>query len=566
MKINSKNNIQTGIIGIGEYNKKLVEDFRYVFKDVVDIQEEFELIEDAKSFNKKYDYYVCCAYDKKKAKSILARFNLRYGKDYLYDEDYFYLLDDWRAKRIAYPPKSGNIKKRLKTVALIYAAKRGIIQPYDRYKDVLNGIYSSDDVNLYGKHLINKKASLLTRITMCTYLISGLFNSFCQRILVGKQIGKFDYICFISVSEAINYKKIHPECNEKIITIDELKAHTMASKYFKAVYFDRRQNTCTCNKPFNTLWIGEGGTTRLCGCPDHLDISCGNVGITPLNNIWNSPLAKIIRLSIINRTYTFCSRELCREFNCHKEQKVLISRSLFEDKPSPSIIKLANDYVCNLHCPSCRKNIYVKNDKDVELEISTCNQALLDSGWLDKADIVAIGASGETFLSENYKRILYDENIKGNSIQIMTNGNLFTSDEWKKLEGRYEHISFSVSIDAATKETYDKVRCGGNFERLMENMKFLSKLRKDKKVDSVMVNMIVQKANYKEIPDFIRWAKEMEFDIAYLSNIWNWGTYSEEEFENNISMFDKNGKMLPELVNVIKDPICQDSIVDMRWN
>ncbi len=80
-----------------------------------------------------------------------------------------------------------------------------------------------------------------------------------------------------------------------------------------------------------------------------------------------------------------------------------------------------------------------------------------------------------------------------------------------------------------------------------------------------MVNMIVQKANYKEIPEFIKWGKEMGFDVVYLSHIWNWGTFSDEEFENNVSMFDRTGKMKKELAAVLEDPICQDPIVDMRW-
>ena len=148
----------------------------------------------------------------------------------------------------------------------------------------------------------------------------------------------------------------------------------------------------------------------------------------------------------------------------------------------------------------------------------------------------------------------------------MTNGTLFTPQEWEKMEGKYDSLRFSVSIDAATKGTYEKVRCGGNFDRLMKNMEFLSELRKEGKVDEVIVNMIVQKANYKEIPDFIRWAKKLGFDGVYLSHIWNWGTFTEDEFENNVSMFDKNGNMKPELARILEDPVCRDPIVDMRWD
>ena len=77
--------------------------------------------------------------------------------------------------------------------------------------------------------------------------------------------------------------------------------------------------------------------------------------------------------------------------------------------------------------------------------------------------------------------------------------------------------------------------------------------------------MIVQRANYLEIPEFILWTKRMVFDEVNLSHIRNWGTYSTLEFENNISMFDKNGKIKPELARVLENPICNDPIVNMKW-
>ena len=77
--------------------------------------------------------------------------------------------------------------------------------------------------------------------------------------------------------------------------------------------------------------------------------------------------------------------------------------------------------------------------------------------------------------------------------------------------------------------------------------------------------MIVQKANYMEIPDFIKWAKGMGFDKVNLSHIRNWGTFNDKYFYENVSMFDKNGKMLPELSAVLENPVCKDPIVSMSW-
>ena len=565
-EIKLKNAKNIGIVGIGMNSGKLVDDFIYIFKNMLNIGDRIEWNEGVTLPDDKHDHYICCTYEHGLAAAEMGKAGLRYREDYLFAEDFFSLLDDMKASGIALLSYSGTFKGWVKALVFGYAAKHGKLTPRDKYKDILSGSYYNDKGNRYGRHL-SQNNGIGKKIIYAWFLLLGSIESIPQ-LFAGKCLSeKYDHICFESVSDAIRYKNDHPAASGKVITVEELKAHTMAPLYMRAVYFDRRQNACGCDTPLNTLWIGEHGTTRLCGCPDFLDISCGNVGVTDRDRIWDSPLARIMRLSVINNTYTFCSRELCRKFNANKDGEELLERkSDVQVKEYPGVIKVANDYVCNLHCPSCRKHILAKNDDKTETEINSCAHDLLESGWLDKADKLVVGASGETFLSKNYRRILYDGVVRRNSISIMTNGTLFTRSEWEKLEGKYEHIGFSVSVDATTKETYAKVRCGGNFDRLMENMELLSVLRRENKVENVVVNMVVQKANYKEIPDFIRWAKEMGFDSAYLSHIWNWGTYTEEEFEENISMFDRNGNMKPELAAVLADPVCNDPIVDMRWS
>ena len=555
-----------GIVGIGVNSEKLVDDFIYIFEKMLNIGDRIGWAEGLCLPDKKHDFYICCTYEREGAVDNMAKAGLRYKEHFFFAEDCFFLLDDLKGSRIALLSYPGTVKGWIKALAFGYAAKHGKLTPRDRYKDILSGRYSNNKGNRYGRHLQQNSNGIVRKFIYAWFFFLGSLESLPQ-LFPGKRLNeKYEYICFESVADAIRYKKDNPDAAGKVITVEELKAHTMASLYMRAVYFDRRQNGCACDTPLNTLWIGEHGTTRLCGCPDFLDISCGNVGMTDCGRIWNSPLARIMRLSVINNTYTFCSRDLCRMFNANKDGEALLERKAdVKEKDHPGIIKVANDYVCNLHCPSCRKHILAKNDNDTAMEIEECTHELLESGWLDKADRLVVGASGESFLSKNYRRILYEGVVKRNSIYIMTNGTLFTQREWEQLKSRYEHIGFSVSVDAATKETYAKVRCGGNFDRLMENMEFLSGLRRENKVEEVTVNMVVQKANYREIPDFIRWAKRLGFDTAYLSNIWNWGTYSDEEFENNVSMFDRNGQMKPELAAVLEDPVCRDPIVDMRW-
>ncbi len=544
------------LIGIGTGCNKLISDFKYIFDGKLKIVDfaEYDIITSLPKNNN--SFYVCCTYDRKGAKKQLDAAGLKYKIDYYFAEDLFCLLDDMKESKIAFVSYPGSIRGWLKSIIFGYAAKHAIILPENKYGAVLKGRYESDRIGA-GRRIL---------FIYALYLILGLPSALLRIHSKKGNYSSCDHICFCDVSDSVRFIKDYPTVVNKVITLEELLTHTMAPLYMRAVYFDRRQNDCSCDTPFNTVWIGRYGTARLCDCPDFLDISCGNIGVTDISDVWHSPLAKIIRLSVINNTYTFCNEKLCARLAGGKTTESFLERREVIERDHPLTLNFACDYLCNLHCPSCRKALKVKNDEDEDIQIDSCIDALLKSGWLDKADTLLVGGGGEAFFSGHYKRVLYDTNVKRNSIVIMTNGTLFSRREWDRLEGKYEHVSFLVSVDAATKETYERVRCGGNFERLMENMDFLSDLRKKNKVDKVTVILIVQRANYKEIPDFIRWAKDKGFDNVNLSHIRNWGSFDDRDFYENVSMFDKNGKIKPELAAVLKDPACCDEIVSMSWN
>ncbi len=532
--------IRYGILEFGEGSNKLFRDFLYMFGDKLDLKVSVCLKEGDSKLPGDCESFICCTFNREEAGKKLSSMGLTYKKDYYWAEDFFCLLDDWKQKKIAFLSYPETFRGMMKSIAFGFAIKRG------------------------GDALF-RKGSNVSRSFYALRLIPGFFVSIPQFFAKGNQYRNYDYVCFEAVSDAIRFKDDFPNLANKIITVEELRAHTMASSYMSATYYDKRQNSCACDAPYHMLWVGKSGSTRLCDCPDYLDVSCGNIGITDIHKVWQSPLAEIIRLSVINNTYTFCSRERCGKLSGQKEQKALLERRKVTDSAYPQQMNVAIDTVCNLHCPSCRKAICAKNDEKAELEVRTCTDAILKSGWLETAEQLLVGGSGEAFLSKHYKKVIYEGAGKRKSIIIMTNGTLFTLEEWEELEGKYDEVGFMVSVDAATKETYEKVRCGGNFDRLMSNMDFLSHLRKDQRVNSVKVIMIVQETNYREIPEFIRWAKEKGFDAVNLSHIRNWGTYRDDFFWQNVSMFDQNGQMKTELKAVLEDPVCNDPIVNYSW-
>ncbi len=71
----------------------------------------------------------------------------------------------------------------------------------------------------------------------------------------------------------------------------------------------------------------------------------------------------------------------------------------------------------------------------------------------------------------------------------------------------------SISFDAATAETYDKIR-GGDFCKLLDNVSALVRARNlaGRADFKIIVNMTLMRANIEELPQFIRLAKQLGVD------------------------------------------------------
>ena len=149
-------------------------------------------------------------------------------------------------------------------------------------------------------------------------------------------------------------------------------------------------------------------------------------------------------------------------------------------------------------------------------------------------------------------------------IRLLSNGMLFNQRNWEHfIKGRRQKIMLTVSIDAATKETYESIRRNGNFGVLKKNMEFASQLRKSGGLCYFRMNFVVQKENYREMIPFVEWGQKLGVDEIFFTKILNWGTYTPEEFAE-ISMMEQDGVTpKPELKEILENPVMKSEIVDL---
>ena len=300
-----------------------------------------------------------------------------------------------------------------------------------------------------------------------------------------------------------------------------------------------------CPRPFDTLLIDKQGSCYACECTSWLPQSIGNLQIKSLTDIIGGDMHQHLQSSITDGTYRYCNEHQC---------SYLKSGAVLHGQPDRiQHLRLAIDDSCNLRCPSCRKGmIFHKEGSAYNLGIRLADKI---NKWLYnyKHPIqVHIGSDGDPFASHVYRHFMEHtperDNIK---YSILTNGLMF-----KEFYKTVPHVinnlqELGVSIDGASKDTYEKLRLGGKWDKINENLEYISEL-KHKHQFRFTLYFVVQKDNYHEMKDIVSLGKKYNADRVWFSRIqdWNtWGNFSEHNiFDNNHPLHKNYTKSLNRLV------------------
>lgn len=340
-----------------------------------------------------------------------------------------------------------------------------------------------------------------------------------------------------------------------------------------------------CSYPFQRVEIMHGWGDR-----DDGDISYGNVYVCcmslvdqPIGNyleqsmeeIWNSEAAQDIRKSILDGSYKYCNHKLCPKIQggilsdykqLSAEEKVIVDTGQVKMSPFPKRLLLCFDRSCNLSCPSCRTHKIIHGQGKEFDKAHYLSEKLIEDLFSkphDDSINLMITGSGDPFASKVYRRLI--ESIDGKDfpnlkLDLFTNGVLLTPEQWQKLERVHANINMiSISIDAATAETYKKVR-GGDWNQLMANMEFIGGLLVSGKIKNFETNFVVQKSNFHEMKAFVQLCNSKNVRHINFSPLVNWDTWSTKDF-NEQCVWTQDHPLLPQLLNELRSPEMAHSAV-----
>lgn len=212
---------------------------------------------------------------------------------------------------------------------------------------------------------------------------------------------------------------------------------------------------------------------------------------------------------------------------------------------------------CFLKCPFCptgktnsRKNGYADPllYEKIYREIAACTYLITFHGW------------GEPLLHKELPSIIERAHKNKICTVLTTNGLLLDRETANQLISCKLDVLY-VSIDGASEETYRKYRVGGSFGKVIQNLKNMVAIRKERKSKTPFIEwqFIVFKHNEHEMSKAKKLAKELGVDhIVFLP------AYTENaDFEPSLPEF-----RLPDQSPLAKRSDCRHlwSTLSFHWN
>jgi len=280
-----------------------------------------------------------------------------------------------------------------------------------------------------------------------------------------------------------------------------------------------------CPRPFDTVLIDKQGSCFACECTSWLPQSIGNLQVQPLAEILGSDKAQHLQSSIEDGTYRYCNNKQCA-WLLDKKNPPPWTTQLPERRITN--LRLAIDDSCNLRCPSCRKSlIFHKEGSAFNLGMRLADKI---NEWLYDYEHplqVHIGSDGDPFASHVYRHFMEHTPTRDNiNYSILTNALMFND-----FHTRVPHVignlqELGVSIDGASRQTYEKLRLGGKWDKVLEGLESIAE-QKQKHNFRFILHFVVQKDNYHEMEDIINLGRQYGADRVWLNRITDWQTFTD---------------------------------------
>lgn len=314
-----------------------------------------------------------------------------------------------------------------------------------------------------------------------------------------------------------------------------------------------------CCRGLNDIWVhGADGSVYMCGWTGYC---IGNLTEQTIEKIWHGELARQFRESMLDGSYRYCDDSKCPYRANGELGKNMVDYAIPE---YPEFCSLSYQKQCNYTCKFCRTTHYISCEaerekyKIIEHEIRKIVPHL---------KVFSSNGTGELFCSNSILNLIkeaeFNESVK---FELESNGSLFNRENWERICKVGEHdLSVAITIHSFDEATYQYLS-GTSIpvKQVIENLHFISRLRRQGKINKFEIATVVCERNFREMPAFVKKCLDnFDMDTIRLRFFEPYGVMD----LNTEWFYDIRNKFHPyheEFVRVMCDPILKNEKV-WKW-
>ena len=218
----------------------------------------------------------------------------------------------------------------------------------------------------------------------------------------------------------------------------------------------------------------------------------------------------------------------------------------------PRVILIDNCNACNLHCSMCdHKNM--KKYRKVQLMDMRLYRKLIDEIAFENPEArVWEIFFGDPFMCRDMaKRIRYAKNKGLKDVVLNSNGVMMSKKRAQEvIEAGLD--SMYVGIDASNEHTYNRIRIGGNFSRVVKNVLQYRDLleRYGSKEQKLFTQFVVSDINEHEVDDFQAFWNENDISVKIRPKVSWAGLVDATNLQDNEQVVRKPCYWLMQTINI----------------
>lgn len=282
----------------------------------------------------------------------------------------------------------------------------------------------------------------------------------------------------------------------------------------------------------------------------------------PEGEFWTGEDWKEFRKSVTDGSFRYCQKNQCpnivagwlpKKSECKEEWLKQILDGDLSVIPPIEELHFSYDGHCNLKCPSCRLEIQTITKEQTEYLDKMYEKNL--KPYMGQAKHLTLSGCGEAMISPHSKKVLQSFSREKNpqlSVELRTNATTVNERSWDSLgDGRHVIRHITVSIDASTKESFEKLRYPAKWEHVLRNLEFIQSLRNAGEIDMFEFHVVIQTENINQLCDIVKMAIHYDADAVTFSRLINWRGMSEKEYYD-VNPFWQDHPLHEKLVQELK--------------